>query len=293
MDGETLDGGRTMDRAPKRIALVLAAGGLLGLLAAPSGSVEPPPKGGPDGSKQPGPVPRPAARADAKPPNATLFKNAKVFDGKSDKVTASTSVLVVGNKIAKVGDVAAAPAAATVIDAGGRTLMPGLIDAHWHAMLVRPTPAEAVTWDVGYGNLVAGAEATDTLMRGFTTVRDVGGPVFGLKRAIDEGIIAGPRIYPSGAIITVTSGHGDFRQSFEVPRTLGQPRSRMEQLGASLVADSPDEVRVRVREQLMLGATQIKLTAGGGVASPHSPLDVTTFTAVSYTHLTLPTICSV
>jgi imidazolonepropionase-like amidohydrolase len=156
--------------------------------------------------------------------------------------------------------------------------MPGLIDAHWHAMLVRPTPAEAVTWDVGYANLVAGAEATDTLMRGFTTVRDVGGPAFGLKRAIDEGIVAGPRIYPSGAIITVTSGHGDFRQSFEVPRTLGQPRSRMEQIGGSLVADSPDEVRVRVREQLMLGATQIKLTGGGGVASPHSPLDVITFT---------------
>src|SRR5262249_10508380 len=175
------------------------------------------------------------------------------------------------------GDIAA-PEKATVIDADGRTLMPGLIDAHWHAMLVRPTPAEALTWDVGYANLVAGAEASDTLLRGFTTVRDVGGPVFGLKRAIDEGVVAGPRIYPSGAIITVTNGHGDFRQSFEVPRALGQPRTRMEQLGASLVADSPDEVRVRVREQLMLGATQIKLTGGGGVASPHSPLDVTTFT---------------
>jgi imidazolonepropionase-like amidohydrolase len=106
----------------------------------------------------------------------------------------------------------------------------------------------------------------------------VGGPTFGLKRAIDEGVVAGPRIYPSGAMITVTSGHGDFRQSYEVPRTLGQPRSRMEQIGGSMVADSPDEVRLRVREQLMLGATQIKLTAGGGGASPHSPLDVTTFT---------------
>ena len=68
---------------------------------------------------------------------------------------------------------------------------------------------------------LAGAEATDTLLRGFTTVRDVGGPSFGLKRAIDEGVVAGPRIYPSGAVMTVTSGHGDFRQSFEVPRTLG------------------------------------------------------------------------
>jgi imidazolonepropionase-like amidohydrolase len=201
-----------------------------------------------------------------------------VFDGKSDKLTASTSVLVVGNKIEKIGGDIAAPEKVTVIDAGGRTLMPGLIDAHWHAMLVRPTPAEALTWDGGYANLVAGAEATDTLMRGFTTVRDVGGPAFGLKRAIDDGVVAGPRIYPSGAMITVTSGHGDFRQSFELPRTLGSARTRMEQMGGSLLADSPDEVRLRAREQLMLGATQIKLSAGGGVASPHSPLDVTTFT---------------
>ena len=156
--------------------------------------------------------------------------------------------------------------------------MPGLIDTHWHTMLVRPTPAALLTGDVGYLNLVAGAEATDTLMRGFTTVRDLGGPSFGLKRAIDEGIIAGPRIYPSGAMITITSGHGDFRQPFEVPRVLGAPLSRGEQIGAAMIADSPDEVRVRVREQLMLGATQIKLTAGGGVASPNSPLDASTFT---------------
>src|SRR5262245_7677625 len=267
-----------MDKSP-RIALVLAAGGLLGLLAAPhSGSVEQPPKEESDRSAQPATVAQPLAKVDANQPNAILFKNVKVFDGKSDKLTANTSVLVVGNKIEKIGGDIAAPEKATVIDGDGRTLMPGLIDAHWHAMLVRPTPAEALTWDIGYANLVAGAEATDTLLRGFTTVRDVGGPAFGLKRAIDEGVVAGPRIYPSGAVITVTSGHGDFRQSFEVPRTLGQPRSRMEQLGASMVADSPDEVRLRVREQLMLGATQIKLTGGGGVASPHSPLDATTFT---------------
>ena len=156
--------------------------------------------------------------------------------------------------------------------------MPGLIDMHWHTMFVRPSHSEVLVWDFGYANLVAGAEATDTLMRGFTTVRDMGGPSFGLKRAIDDGVVSGPRIFPSGAVITITGGHGDFRQLFEVPRILGSPLTRMEQQGASMVADSPDEVRVRVREQLMLGATQIKLTAGGGVASPHSPLDVSTFT---------------
>jgi imidazolonepropionase-like amidohydrolase len=109
-------------------------------------------------------------------------------------------------------------------------------------------------------------------------VRDVGGPAFGLKQAIDEGVIAGPRIFPSGAMITTTGGHGDFRQLSELPRTIGGPLSRMEQLGGSAVADSPDEVRVRVREQLMQGASQIKLAAGGGVSSPHSPIDVSLFT---------------
>ena len=80
----------------------------------------------------------------------------------------------------------------------------------------------------------------------------------------------GPRIYPSGAVITVTSGHGDFRQFIDLPRTIGGMLSRIEQLGGAMIADSPDEVRLRVREQLMQGASQIKLTAGGGVASPFS-----------------------
>jgi imidazolonepropionase-like amidohydrolase len=135
-----------------------------------------------------------------------------------------------------------------------------------------------MTSDLGYLTLLAGAEATTTLMRGFTTVRDVGGPSFALKRAIDEGVIAGPRIFPSGAILTVTSGHGDFREPIDLPRVIGGPPVRQEALGASIVTDTPDEVRIRAREQLMQGASHIKLTAGGGVASPHSPLDVATFT---------------
>jgi imidazolonepropionase-like amidohydrolase len=210
----------------------------------------------------------------------TLFNNARVFDGKSTSLSEPTNVLVRGKLIERISR-APIPidrdATTTIIDGGGRTLMPGLIDMHWHAMLARPTPLQA-TGDVGFNNLVAGDEATDTLMRGFTTVRDVGGPVFGLKRAIDEGVVKGPRIYPSGAMITVTSGHGDFRQLTDLPRTIGGMLTRMEQIGGSMVADSPDEVRVRVREQLMQGASQIKLTAGGGVSSPFSPIDVTTFT---------------
>src|SRR4029077_11947971 len=199
-----------------------------------------------------------------------------------------------GNIIERIStDPIGAEPGVTVIAGNGRTLMPGLIDAHWHAMLIRPNPAQAIVGDVGYNNIAAGVEATDTLMRGFTTVRDVGGPVFGLKAAIDGGLIAGPRIFPSGAFITVTSGHGDFRQLSELPRTIGGMLSRMEQIGGrnvadtpgrreqiggSMLADSPDEVRLRVREQLMQGASQIKLTAGGGVSSPFSPIGVSTFT---------------
>src|SRR5499425_3226729 len=214
-------------------------------------------------------------------PTVVLFQNVRVFDGKSGVLSGPSNVLVRGNKIERISTAPIATdrsAKTQMIEGGGRTLMPGLIDAHWHAMLIRANPAQAITGDVGYNNIAAGVEATDTLMRGFTTVRDVGGPVFGLKSAIDSGLIAGPRIFPSGAVITVTSGHGDFRQLSELPRTIGGPLSRMEQIGASMVADSPDEVRLRVREQLMQGASQIKLTAGGGVSSPFSPIDVSTFT---------------
>ena len=213
------------------------------------------------------------------PPSTVLFQNVRIFDGKSAALSAPSNVLVRGNAIEKISTepILLENANVTTIDGRGRTLIPGLIDAHWHAMLARPNPVEALSSDVGYLNLLAGAEATATLLRGFTTVRDMGGPVFGLKRAIDEGLLPGPRIYPSGAVITITGGHGDFRALSDLPRIPGT-LSRVEQMGAAAVADSPDEVRKRAREQLMQGASQIKLTAGGGVASPFSPLDVVTFT---------------
>jgi imidazolonepropionase-like amidohydrolase len=224
---------------------------------------------------------RPLAAQNPASEPVTLFQNVRIFDGKGVTLSAPSHLLVRGNKIEKISTTPLPvdrKADTVIIDGGGRTLMPGLIDMHWHAMLIRPNPVSAITNDVGYNNLLAGAEATDTLVRGFTTVRDVGGPVFGLKQAIDEGVVTGPRIFPSGAMIATTSGHGDFRHLFELPRIIGGPLTRTEQLGVSMIADSPDEVRMRVREQLMLGASQIKLMAGGGGASPHSPLDVSTFT---------------
>jgi imidazolonepropionase-like amidohydrolase len=206
-----------------------------------------------------------------------LFENVRIFDGKGAALSGPSNVLVRGIVIEQISTSPIEAEGAERIAGNGRTLMPGLIDAHWHAMLIATGPAEAMG-DIGFANLAAGDEATDTLMRGFTTIRDVGGPAFGLKRAIDQGIIAGPRIYPSGAMITVTSGHGDFRQLSDLPRTIGGLFTPMERNGGSIVVDSPDEVRLRAREQFMQGAVLLKLTAGGGVSSPHSPLDVTTFT---------------
>ena len=210
-----------------------------------------------------------------------IIEDVRIFDGRSDRLSAPSHVLVVGNVIRTISGTPITDVAGMTVQrirGGGRALMPGLIDNHWHTMLARPLPTEAIEGDLGYTNLLAGAEAQATLMRGFTTVRDLGGPSFGLKRAIDEGLVVGPRIYPSGAMITITGGHGDFRSASELPRQLGGRLSRMEMVNGSMIADSPDEVRVRVREQLLLGASQIKLTAGGGVASPHSPLNVSTFT---------------
>jgi len=210
---------------------------------------------------------------------ATLLQNVHIYDGKSARLSGPSHVLVRGDRIERISATPIAPPpSATVIDGQGRTLMPGLIDNHWHTMFAAPPLGLILQGDLGYLTLLAAAEARATLMRGFTTVRDVGGPSFALKRAIDDGLVVGPRIYPSGAMITITGGHGDFRAPHELPRQIGGPPPIGGALNASQLADSPDEVRLRVREQLLLGASQIKLTAGGGVASPHSPLDASTFT---------------
>ncbi|MGD9891200.1 MAG: amidohydrolase family protein [Dehalococcoidia bacterium] len=212
---------------------------------------------------------------------ATLFQNVRIFDGRSPALSPPSNVLVRDNRIESISTEDIAPTESDrriEIDGGGRVLMPGLIDAHWHATLATLPLIALMTADIGYINLVAGRNAERTLQRGFTTVRDAGGPSFGLKRAIDEGVIAGPRIYPSGAFITQTAGHGDFRLPYEVPRGICGDLTHAEILRAASIADGVGEVLRAVREQLMLGATQIKLMAGGGVASLYDPIDVTQYT---------------
>jgi imidazolonepropionase-like amidohydrolase len=225
----------------------------------------------------PGLAPFPATLARG----TTLFQNVRIFDGKSDALSAPSDVLVKGNTIERISASSITVDTKTgvrVIAANGRVLMPGLIDAHWHAFMAATPQMLLMTADSSYLHLLAARQAEATLMRGFTTVRDLGGPVFGLKRAIDEGVTRGPRIYPSGAFISQTSGHGDFRFLFEVPRTLGGPLSHSEVEGVAAIADSPDEVRLRAREQLRHGASQIKLMAGGGVASPYNPIESIQYT---------------
>jgi len=167
---------------------------------------------------------------------------------------------------------------ADLIDCGGRTLMPGMIEAHWHSILAGISQLAAMTADIPYVHLVAAQEAERTVLRGFTTVRDVGGPSFALKRVIDEGGVVGPRIYPSGAMISQTSGHGDFRMRTDLPRSAQSDLSVAERAGISAIADGEAEVLRRVREQLMLGASQIKIMGGGGVSSSYDPIDGIQFT---------------
>jgi imidazolonepropionase-like amidohydrolase len=223
------------------------------------------------------------ARIPDAPASPLAFTNVRIFDGASNALRTGLRVVVEANKI-KAVEPHDKPLTAGVqsIDGAGGVLMPGLIDAHWHAMYAAMSINDALTAEVGYINLVAAQQAEQTLMRGFTSVRDMAGPSFSLKRAIDAGLTAGPRIWPSGAMISQTSGHADFRMRYEIPVAPNAPLSHSEAAGGSATADGVNEVLKRAREQLMLGATQLKLAAGGGVSSNYDPLDVSQYTEAEF-----------
>ena len=211
-------------------------------------------------------------------PARIIFENAAIFDGVSATLKHGLSVVVQDGVIVDVASGISVSDPTTVkIDCGGRTLMPGLIDAHWHTMLAPVTIPDVLTADEGYLTLLAASEANHTLMRGFTSVRDMAGASFSLKKAIDSGMNTGPRIWPSGAIISQSGGHGDFRLPYELPQRPGS-WSRVEEIGAGVIADGADEVLKRTREQLALGASQIKLAAGGGIVSHYDPIDTNQYT---------------
>ena len=204
-----------------------------------------------------------------------LIQNVQVFDGHTLKTTIE-NLLIKDNLISKISSFPIdleGDEEALVLDGKYKFLMPGIIDAHWHAYMACNTMIDLVTADTAYTQLKAGQEAGRTLLRGFTSIRDAGGPTFGLKRAIDENIIAGPRIFPSGAIISQTGGHGDFRAPYDMPLPFDCCHlTHTEEIGAAIIADGIDAVTVAARNNLRLGASQIKLMTGGGVASLYDKL---------------------
>jgi len=212
------------------------------------------------------------------PNSAVLFTNANIFDGQNEKLAEGMSVLVEGNKITKIAKSITAPQGAKVIDAKGKTLMPGLIDAHWHTMFNFAPVSQILGMNFGLLSILAADASEKTLMRGFTTIRDVGGNCFAVKNSVDMGITNGPRIYPSGAYIGQTSGHGDFRGPNDVPAIIGGELDYQQRVGNTLIANGVPEVIQRTREVLRMGASQVKAMGGGGVSSLYDPLDVTEYT---------------
>ncbi len=220
----------------------------------------------------------PAFAQQSAPNPTTLFTNVHVFDGTNEKLIENANVLIEGSLIKKVSTSEIDAPGATVINGGGRTLMPGLIDAHWHTMFNFWPVSKVMNANFGVLSIAAAKHSGEQLLRGFTTVRDVGGNVFGVKMAIDSGLADGPRIYPSGPYIGQTSGHGDFRGPNDVPENPGTPLDYNQRVGHTLIADGVPEVIKRTREILRMGASQIKAMAGGGVSSLYDPLDVTEYT---------------
>jgi imidazolonepropionase-like amidohydrolase len=219
----------------------------------------------------------PPFAADEKPKQQSLFINCNIFDGVSDKLATGRRVLVEGNLIKKIGDKDLKAAKhATVIDCGGRTLMPGLIDSHSHFNMNAGggvNQQEGMRWDEIASRAVA--QAQDWLADGFTTVRNMGGTANGLKKTIDAGLIDGPRIYPSASYISQTSGHGDLLLGTQ---NQFPHQSNYYRLGLTQIVDGPDEVRRAVRRNFAEGASQIKIMMGGGISSEKGPLFAPQFT---------------
>jgi imidazolonepropionase-like amidohydrolase len=220
----------------------------------------------------------PALAQDSETTNQILFQDVRVFDGVSDKLSGSTNVLVEDNMIKSISPDAKVSSGATVIDGGGRILMPGLIEAHSHLLLSGVSIPEVLFEQESYMQIQGANMARDMLMNGVTTARDMAGDIFGLKRAIDDGSVPGPRIYPSGAMISQTSGHGDFRLPVEQHRRWGGGMPATDRKSIGLQVDGVPEMLAATREQLRFGASQIKLAIGGSVSGLNDPLDTTQFT---------------
>jgi imidazolonepropionase-like amidohydrolase len=207
-------------------------------------------------------------------PNHIIFRNAAIVDGTENTPREGMNILIEGDRIKEVSPEKIASASARTIDLAGRTLMPGLIDCHVHVIATSANlGANAMLPD----SLVAAKSAAimrAMLMRGFTTVRDVGGADLGLKRAVADGYFVGPRLVICGKALSQTGGHTDYRGPFDERDSQYYTRK----LGAmGRICDGIDHVRRACREEIKAGAQFIKIMANGGVSSPSDPIDFLSF----------------
>lgn len=198
-----------------------------------------------------------------------LFRNCRLFDGEGSELLEGHEILTEGPVIKEVSDKPITADGAEVLDLGGRTVMPGLIDAHFHAMAADPDFAKMEAMPRSLLAQHARQLLEAALARGFTALRDAGGADYGLALAIKAGLIKGPRLFYSGRALTQTGGHADFRalEDHSAFCFCGQGSHVF-----GVIADGVPAVRQAAREELRKGATQIKIMASGGVASPSDPI---------------------
>lgn len=196
-----------------------------------------------------------------------VLRDARIFDGASAEIIDGGSVVIEGDRIREVAHSTVKMSNARSIDCAGRFLMPGLIDAHFHAYSPSFDVATSIRMPATLMAQHARHIVEGALLRGFTTVRDAGGGDFGLWAAIEQGLVRGPRFFYSGRAITQTGGHGDMRPADTVePCRCGSDQTM------TCIADGADAVRQAAREELRKGATQVKIFVSGGIASPTDPI---------------------
>ncbi|KFC71321.1 Amidohydrolase [Devosia sp. LC5] len=200
--------------------------------------------------------------------NSYLFTGGRVLDVEAGTLRDGLDVLVTGDRIAAVGTSLTVPSNTTEIPLGGRTIMPGLIDCHVHVVAETLDLWANMTAPSSLAALRAAGVMNDALRRGFTTLRDLGGADHGLVRAVNEGLIPGPRLVICGKGLTTTGGHADLRS-----RTDNRPGIFSDRLGSmGLIVDGVDNVRAACRTMIKEGANFIKVMANGGVSSPNDPI---------------------
>ncbi|MEY2736471.1 MAG: amidohydrolase family protein [Burkholderiaceae bacterium] len=207
---------------------------------------------------------------------ALLIRSGRVLDVQTLRYLPDTSLLIRDGRIEAMGPQLPLPEGATVIDARGKTVMPGLIDCHVHVVASRLNLGEVQRMPNVLATLASLPILQGMLMRGFTTVRDAGGADAAIAEATRTDMIRGPRIFPSGKALSQTGGHGDFRMRTDIL----EPCACSQKVGSlARVVDGVDAVRAAIREELLRGATQIKIMASGGVASPSDPIHYLGFSA--------------